>query len=151
MGDGAGRLRLHYPQARRRLIAELIAAGTEVLVGSVNAGAVLLLGLTQGLGVELAFALFRYRHYRLPVLMLSGMLGMVGNFGTIYYLYGIGQLSPVIVALQFAAMLISGAMLAGWGGKAIADALCRTGVLNNFALGKLYRMQRLEQHEYSGD
>lgn len=39
------------------LIAELIAAGTEVLVGSVNAGAVLLLGLTQGLGVELAFAL----------------------------------------------------------------------------------------------
>ena len=120
-------------------IAELIAAGTEVLAGSVNAGVVMLLGLTQGLGAELAFALFRYRNYRLPVLMLAGILGMFANFITIYFVYGYDHLSTLIVTFQLVAMLISGAVMGGWGGKAIADALGRTGVLNRFALGKELR------------
>lgn len=123
------------------LIAELIAAGTEVLAGSVNAGVVLLLGLTQGIGTELAFALFGYRNYSLPVLMLAGMFGMVANFATIYFLYGYEHLSTLIVALQLIAMLVSGALVGGWGGKAIADSLGRTGVLNRFALGKELRKE----------
>ncbi|WP_199614795.1 ECF transporter S component [Paenibacillus alkalitolerans] len=128
------------------LVAEMIAAGTEVLVGSVSAGVVLVLGLTQGIGAEIAFALFFWRAYRLPVLMLSGMLGVSANFVTIYFMYGYSQYSPVITGLMFVAMLVSGALLAGWGSKTIADALCRTGVLNNFALGRLYRSERMREH-----
>jgi energy-coupling factor transport system substrate-specific component len=128
------------------LVAEMIAAGTEIMVGSVSAGIVLLLGLTQGLGAELAFALFRYRYYRLPVLMLAGMFGVMANFFTIYFMYGYGHLSPVIAGLMLLTMLVSGALLAGWGSKAIADALCRTGVLNNFALGKQYRSERVSSN-----
>jgi energy-coupling factor transport system substrate-specific component len=127
------------------LIAEMIAAGTEIMVGSVSAGVVLILGFTQGLGVELALAMFLWRSYRLPTLMFAGMLGMVANFVTIYVMYGYSQYSTVIVVLMLAAMLLSGALLAGWGSKGIADALSRTGVLNNFALGRMAR-QKVQDH-----
>ncbi|MBP1992173.1 ECF transporter S component [Paenibacillus eucommiae] len=130
------------------LIAELVAAGTEIMVGSVSAGTVLILGFTQGLGVEIALALFLWRSYRLPVLMLAGILGMVANFLTIYVLYGYSQYNLAITLLMLAAMLVSGALLGGWGSKSIADALGRTGVLNNFALGRLLREK---QHGQSVD
>lgn len=126
------------------LLAQLMAAGTEVLVGSVNAGVVLLLGLTQGLGAELAFALFRWRHYGLVVLMLAGMLGTAANFITIYFVYGYSQYTPLLTGLMLVAMLISGALLAGWGSKVLADALSRTGVLNNFALGQIRLEERMK-------
>ncbi len=127
------------------LIAEMIAAGTEIMVGSVSAGVVLVLGLTQGLGVELVFALFLWRSYRLPTLMLAGMMGMLANFMTIYVIYGYSQYSTVIVILMLVALLLSGALFAGWGSKGIADALNRTGVLNNFALGRITR-QKVQDH-----
>ncbi|WP_227935425.1 ECF transporter S component [Alkalihalobacillus deserti] len=131
------------------LSAEMIAAVTEILVGSVNAGVVLILGFTQGLGAELALALFLYRSYRLPVLMLSGMFGIIANFITLYFLYGYSQYSSIVTGLMFVTMLISGALLAGWGSKSIADALCRTGVLDNFALGKVERKKRIDHDAVS--
>lgn len=131
------------------LIAEMIAAGTEILVGSVSAGAVLILGFTQGLGAELALALLLYRSYRLPSLMLAGIFGVLANFITIYFMYGYSQYSSFITGIMLVSMLISGALLAGWGSKSIADALCRTGVLDNFALGKIYRQQRVKKDELS--
>lgn len=131
------------------LAAELIAAGTEILVGSVNAGVVLVLGFTQGLGAELALAIFLYRNYRMPALMLAGMLGTLANFITIYFMYGYSQYSSVVTTLMLVTMLISGALLAGWGGKSIADALSRTGVLDNFALGKIRREQRIQNDTLS--
>ncbi|MDQ0269339.1 ECF transporter S component [Cytobacillus purgationiresistens] len=129
------------------LIAELVAAGTEILAGSVNAGAVLILGLTQGFGAELALALFLYRSYRLPVLMLAGMFGTLANFITIYFMYGYSQYSSIITTFMLVAMLVSGAILAGWGSKSIADALGRTGVLDNFALGKINRQKRVKKDD----
>lgn len=123
------------------LVAEMIAAVAEVMVGSIGAGVVLLLGLTQGLGAELIFAMFRYRSYRLPVLMLAGMLGTTANFITIYFLYGYGQYNVMIVAGMFISMLISGALVGGLLSKWIADRLAATGVLNNFALARRNSMK----------
>lgn len=131
------------------IMGELIAAGTEILVGSVSAGAVLILGFTQGLGAELALALLLYRSYKLPALMLAGMFGTIANFVTIYFMYGYSQYSVFITGLMLGSMLISGAVLAGWGSKKLADALCRTGVLDNFALGRIYREQRVDKDELS--
>jgi energy-coupling factor transport system substrate-specific component len=133
------------------LIAELIAAGTEILVGSVSAGVVLILGFTQGLGAELALALFLYRNYRLPALMLAGMFGTLANFITIYFMYGYSQYSSIVTGLMLVTMLISGALLAGWGSQRISDALSRTGVLDNFALGKIYRQKRIKNDAISQD
>lgn len=127
------------------LLAEMIAAGTEIMVGSVNAGAVLILGFTQGLGAELIFALFFYRYFSLPVLMLAGMGGTFAAFWTQYFLYGINQYSFIVAAAMMGTMLISGALLAGWAGKSFSDALTKTGVLDRFALGKQYRSRTMEK------
>lgn len=133
------------------LFAELIAAGTEILVGSVNAGAVLILGVTQGLGAEIILALFLYRNFRLPVLMLAGMMGTMANFITVYFMYGYSQYSPIITGTMAIMMLLSGAILAGLGSKWIADSLSKTGVLDNFALGKIQRTQRIQNDALSHD
>lgn len=122
------------------LLAELIAAGTEVMAGSVSAGSVLVLGFTQGLAAEIIFAVFFYRVFRLPVLMLAGMAGTFAAFLTQYVLYGFSQYAGSVVVFMLVTMLISGALLAGWAGKSFTDALVKTGVLDRFALGRQYRL-----------
>ncbi|MFZ4451418.1 ECF transporter S component [Salibacterium aidingense] len=118
------------------LFAELIAAGTEVMVGSVNAGSVLILGVTQGLGAEIIFAMFRYRSFKMPVLMLAGMAGTFASFVTQFAMYGYSQYASIVVWLMLGTMLLSGILLAGWASHYLTFALARTGVLHNFAIGK---------------
>ncbi|RSL32151.1 thiamine permease [Salibacterium salarium] len=126
------------------LFAELIAAGTEIMVGSVNAGSVLVLGFTQGLGAELVFAIFRYRRYTLPVLMLAGMAGTFTSFLTMYAMYGYSAYSSIVIWAMLGVMLLSGIVIAGWGSHYLTHSLVRTGVLHNFALGKAQYQKRTE-------
>ncbi|RSL35273.1 hypothetical protein D7Z54_01525 [Salibacterium salarium] len=126
------------------LIAELIAAGTEVMVGSVNAGSVLILGFTQGLGAEIIFAVFRYRSYKLPVLMLAGMAGTFASFLTTYVMYGYSEYASIVIWMMLGVMLVSGIILGGWGSHYLTHSLVRTGVLHNFALGKAEYQKRTE-------
>ncbi|MGY4688703.1 ECF transporter S component [Salibacterium sp. K-3] len=127
------------------LAAEMIAAGTEVMVGSVNAGSVLILGFTQGIGAELIFAIFRYRSFKLPVLMLAGMAGTAASFLTQFAMYGYSQYAAVVVWLMLGTMLLSGMLLAGWGSHYLTYALVRTGVLHNFAIGRNMRAAKREE------
>ncbi|MBB6450297.1 energy-coupling factor transport system substrate-specific component [Geomicrobium halophilum] len=128
-------------------MGEMIAAFTEVLIGSVSAGSVLLLGFTQGIGCEIVFALFLWRRYWLPILMLAGMGGTTANFVTSYFISGYSQLAPGLLVAMLGVMLVSGA-LAAWLSKGIADKLAQTGVLNSFALGreKLQKERERKNH-----
>ncbi|SFE57217.1 ECF transporter S component [Alteribacillus iranensis] len=127
------------------LAAEMIAAFTEIMVGSVNAGTVLLLGFTQGLGAEMMFAMFRYRIFTLPVLMLAGMAGTMANVITLYFIYGYSQYAPPVFAFMVITALLSGAIFGGWASRSLAYTLVRTGVLHNFALGKEYQKKKMEK------
>ncbi|SFO93011.1 ECF transporter S component [Salibacterium halotolerans] len=127
------------------LFAELIAAGTEIMVGSVNAGSVLILGFTQGIGAELVFAMFRYRHFKLPVLMLAGMAGTTASFLTEFAIYGYSQFAAGVVWFMLGTMLLSGLLLAGWGSHYLTWALEKTGVLHNFAIGRNSRAEKQER------
>jgi energy-coupling factor transport system substrate-specific component len=55
---------------------------------------------------------------------------------------GYSQFSPAVVAAMFVLRLLSGAILAGLGGKYLAEALAATGVLNGFALGQQWLQHR---------
>jgi energy-coupling factor transport system substrate-specific component len=61
------------------LIAETAAAAVELLTGSHFGLSALLIGVFQGAGAEIAFAIFRYKRYNLFTLMLSGALAAVGS------------------------------------------------------------------------
>ena len=118
------------------LLGEMIASLVEVPLTPFGP-IVLWLGLLQGLGAEAVFAATRYRNYSLPVMMLAGAAGALFVFvGYDYPVYGYASLAIGVQLLRFALKLIGGAVFAGLGGKLIGDALARTGVLNNFPIGR---------------
>lgn len=114
-------------------IGEIIAAITEILVGSVSAGSVMILGVTQGLGCELILALFLYKKWGLKALILSGMGGTMANFLTSYFLFDWDLLAPGLLIGLIVIMLISGG-LASWWSVLLSDSLAKTGVLDAFPI-----------------
>lgn len=119
------------------IFAEIVAASVSALLGSVWGLDVLLSGLAQGLGAEIVFALFIYRAWGLPVAAAAGAgaaIGMALHDIPIYYPpsggYDMGFYVPVVIA-----MLISGVVVAGFGGHYLVRALARAGVLRAFPSG----------------
>ncbi|MBX0358383.1 ECF transporter S component [Halobacillus faecis] len=120
-------------------LSETIAAAVEVLLGNAVGPMLLVSGMIQGLGAESAFAMTRYKRYDLFTLMLAGVMAAVFSFVWGYFLSGYAALSTGYVAAMFIARIISGAIISGVAGKALSDALAKTGVLSSFALGKEHR------------
>jgi energy-coupling factor transport system permease protein len=92
-------------------------------------------GLVQGLGAELVLALFLYRAWRLPVVVLAGAasgLGLGINDSLLYYAGATDAFKAVYVVCAVA----SGAVVAGLGSWLLVRALARTGVLSSFAAGR---------------
>ena len=116
------------------LAAELIAAFAEVLAGNPSGLLLMLTGLVQGLGAELPFALTGWRNYRLPVLLASGASAALFSFVYTWIRFSYGTLSPSLLLIMFVLRLASGALLAGWLGRRIAEALYPTGVLQGLGI-----------------
>jgi energy-coupling factor transport system substrate-specific component len=94
----------------------------------------MLTGLVQGLGAELPFALTGWRNYRLPVLLASGASAALFSFVYTWIRFSYGTLSPSLLLIMFVLRLASGALLAGWLGRRIAEALYPTGVLQGLGI-----------------
>jgi energy-coupling factor transport system substrate-specific component len=116
------------------LATEVIAALAEVLAGNPSGLLLLLTGLVQGLGAELPFALTGWRNYRLPVLLASGASAALFSFVYTWIRFSYGTLSPSLLLIMFVLRLASGALLAGWLGRRIAEALYPTGVLQGLGI-----------------
>lgn len=121
------------------LIAEVAAAAVELLTGSHFGLSALLIGVFQGIGAEIAFALFGYKRYNLMTLMLSGALAAVG--GVLYNLVanGFGYYTLQVLMTTLVIQVISGMILGGWLAKIIVEALCKTGVLDQYEIMKVRR------------
>ncbi|HEY8449949.1 MAG TPA: ECF transporter S component, partial [Bacillota bacterium] len=118
------------------LAAEIASASGELLLGSAFGLTVLVYGIAQGLGAEAVLALFRYRRYGLPVLMLAGAAAGAGSLLMDLYYGQFKDLAAGALALTVAVRLLSGALLAGLLGKVIVDSLVATGVLNAYAVAR---------------
>jgi energy-coupling factor transport system substrate-specific component len=117
------------------ILAELIAATMEFAFLGSPVGPLLLVGaLLQGLGSELAFAITRYRNFGWWVFAVSGLLGAGIVF--FYSAFRGGWYGQDIFALRLSIQLLSGIVLGGLFAKVIVDALARTGVVDNFAIGR---------------
>ena len=118
------------------LLAEMIAALVETPFTPYGT-IIIWLGFLQGIGVEAVFALTGYRRYSLPILMLAGVVGALAVlFGRFYVAFGYGNLALEVQALRLLATIVGGMLLGGLLGKLIADALAKTGVLNNFPIAR---------------
>ncbi len=117
------------------LAAETLAALAEFLAGSQWGFTLLISGLVQGGMAELVFALTGYKRYDLTTLALAGAAAGVGSL-VVDYLFWYSDKAPWVLAIMLAARLLSGAVLGGWLGKRLADALERAGALNAFAIAR---------------
>jgi len=114
---------------------EVLAALAEMLAGGEWGATLLISGLAQGGASELVFAATGYRRWSLPVLALAGIAAGIGSF-VVDYVIEYYTLARGVLAVMFVARMISGAVLAGWLGKALTDALVNTGVLSGYAIGR---------------
>jgi len=109
--------------------AEVMAAAVEILLGSPGGLILILSGAVQGAGAEAVFAATRWRNYSLPVLMAAGVGAAVFSFVYTWIRFDYGALQPGILVAMFVLRCLSGALLGGWLGHVIVEALYRTGAL----------------------
>jgi energy-coupling factor transport system substrate-specific component len=116
------------------LLSELLAAATQILLGSPAGLLLLVTGLVQGAGAEAVFAATRWRDYRLPVLMAAGAGAAVFSFAYTWVRFDYGALAPGLLIAMLTLRCLSGALLGGLAGHWITEALHRTGVLSGLAI-----------------
>ncbi|WP_409483957.1 ECF transporter S component [Arsenicicoccus dermatophilus] len=126
----AGALLVRRPGAA--LYVELIAATVETLLGNKWAALVMLSALLQGLGVELAMAVWRWRRFDLTAAVLGGVLAAVLEICCYEWWAYVPQLAPVHKLVYLAFGVISGAVIAGLGAVALVRALARSGAVDAF-------------------
>lgn len=121
------------------LFTELVAANVELFLGNKWGVAVLLSGVLQGLGVELALALFRHRRFGVIVAVLGGVLAAA--FEIVFYEWYsyVADYSMAWKLIYLGAGMVSGAAVAGVGGWALVRGLAGTGALNAFPPGQEIR------------
>jgi energy-coupling factor transport system substrate-specific component len=133
----AGALVIRRPGAA--LFTELVAANVELFLGNKWGAAVLLSGVLQGLGVELAMALFRHRRFGVVMAVLGGVLSAVFEIVLYEWQSYVAEYSSVWKAIYLGCGMVSGALIAGVGGWFLVRALARTGALNAFPPGQEVR------------
>jgi energy-coupling factor transport system substrate-specific component len=117
------------------LFGGLVSAAVSALIGSQWGADALISGAVQGGGAELAFALFAYRWWSLPVAILAGALAGLGasiHDIVVYY----PDTGTTYWAIFTAGTVLSGVLIAGVGGWMLLRALVATGVLHEFAAGR---------------
>ncbi|HEX2145612.1 MAG TPA: ECF transporter S component [Glycomyces sp.] len=118
------------------LLTEGLAATVSAMLGSYWGVLVIYQGLVQGLGGELVFAAGRYRRYSTLIAVVSGAVACFG--ATMWDLFAsypeAGLWAFKIPYVAFA--MLSGALIAGLGSKALVKAMQPTGVLDRFPAGR---------------
>lgn len=118
------------------IYTETLAALVSALLGQQWGATAIPQGLAQGIGAEMAFAVLRYRSWRLPAALLAGVLTGVSAalfdfvvWNSEYALWSYRVPYALITVL-------SAAVVAGVGGWALTRALAGTGALDRFPAGR---------------
>jgi energy-coupling factor transport system substrate-specific component len=134
LGGVLGGLIIRKPGAA--VAVELIAATVSAAIGNQWGITTLYSGLAQGIGAEIVFLLFAYRRWGLVVAALAGAGAAVAEWLVELFLFGNLAKTAAFNAIYLLTMVISGAVLAGGIGWALAKALAASGALSRFAAGR---------------
>ena len=123
------------------LACEVIAALVSMLPGTQWGATTLVSGIVQGLGTELAFAIFGYGAFGLVAAVVAG--GLAGPFAATYESTNWVKDWALGWKLAYAGILTaSGAVVAGAGGWLVTRALAKAGALGAFPAGQEERESR---------
>jgi energy-coupling factor transport system substrate-specific component len=115
---------------------ETLAALVSVALGTTWGWTLVLQGPAEAAGAELAFAIFAYRVWRLPVAALAGILSGIAAtvFDKVYWYPANAWLSFGVPYIAIGAA--SSLVVAGLGSRYLIRALAQTGVLDRFPAGR---------------
>lgn len=129
------------------VITEMLASAIELLMGNSGGLTVVLTGFIQGIGAEAVFALFRYRKWNILTMSLAGIASALLIFCyELYYLNYI-TLAPSLLISQLLVRFASAAIFSGIICKLAGDALAKTGVVKNYAIGKTADIGKIYNEE----
>lgn len=118
------------------LIAEMLAAIVETLLGNFFGPIIILSGLVQGLGFELVFALKKYRRFDLATLLQASVVCSVVTLIYNLIVSGYSSIATPVLALMLAVRLVSACLIDGVLVKLLGDRLAKAGVLKGYAIGE---------------
>lgn len=118
------------------ILAELLAAIIEVLLGNFFGPKVIISGIVQGLGFELLIAIFRYKKFDYPTMILSSVICSVITLGYNMIMSGYSKIDPKILLLMLAVRIISAVVFCGFLTKLLGDGLAKAGVLKAYPVSE---------------
>ncbi|MDO4494123.1 MAG: ECF transporter S component [Clostridia bacterium] len=118
------------------LIAEILAALIEVLLGNMYGPMVIVTGFVQGIGAELVFAAGKYQKYDAKTVYLASFACCVLSFVWSFIRSGYGKFSIGLIVVYFIVRAISSLLFAGVISKAMGDGLAKTGLMKGYAIGR---------------
>ena len=122
------------------ILAEVLASVIEVVfLGSAVGPMLIVAAAIQGAGSELPFAVRRYSSFGWGSYALSGLLG--AGFVFVFSAFRFGWYGQDLFFIRLAIQLASGVILGGLLAKVIVDALAKTGVVDNYAIGRALHAQ----------
>lgn len=137
LGGVLGGLIIRKPGAA--LFVEVLAAIVSALMGNQWGIETLYSGLAQGLGAELIFAIFSYKHFGLINSISAGIGAAWGAFVIELIAFGNLAKGATFNLIYLGSLTLSGAILAGVVGFILMRALAATGALDRFAAGRQQR------------
>ncbi len=117
------------------IVAEVLAAAIEMLLGSMFGPMVFVTGLIQGVGIELGFILTGYKRFGWSSLLLGSVIVSICSITWEYFSYGYSGYSIGILATMLIIRTISSIVFNTVFTKLLADGLAKAGVLRSYALG----------------
>lgn len=115
-------------------LCEVVSGAGQVLSGNPNGVIVLFTTFAQGLGADIAYAIFRYRHWGVAAVALAGILSVPLGYVADAWFFGVPLLDFTFWVAAVIRM-ISGAVFAVVG-VAIIYAVAKAGVLRGTALDR---------------
>ncbi|MDD6196085.1 ECF transporter S component [[Clostridium] aminophilum] len=116
------------------MIAEILAAIIETLLGNFFGPIVILSGVVQGIGIELPIALKKYRDFGRPVMITSAVVCSVLTLIYNCFVSGYKMIALPILGVMLVVRIISAVFFCGILTPILGDRLSKAGVLRGYAI-----------------
>ncbi|MEH7305488.1 ECF transporter S component [Neobacillus drentensis] len=113
-----------------------LAGVVQILSGNPNGLISITAAITDGLGAELGYLLFRYKRWDWLSTALSGLFAVPVWFVIASFWFGYYKWGWTVLIIAFGVRCVSGIVLSGWLSKAIGDLLEKTDILKGFKIAK---------------
>ena len=114
------------------IVAELLAAIMECLMGNYFGPIIILSGLVQGFGFELLIMLRKYKHYDRGTMCLSAVICSFFTMGYNLLISGYNKIAVPVLLIMMVVRVISAVVFDGLLTPALGDALVKAGVLKGY-------------------